>query len=180
MTGDPELREEERRYREAAGREARTLDSRVLKEPLRKLEPRPALAVPADATIAEAAGRMAEAGQGCVVVLEEERLAGTLTERDVMRRVLAPGEDPKTVRVGEAMTREPERLSLDDTLGYALHKMSVGSFRHLPIVDEQDRPVGLVTQQDGVRYLAGFFPEEVLNQPPRSIEQRPPRNRYGG
>jgi hypothetical protein len=50
----------------------------------------------------------------------------------------------------------------------------------LPVVDEKGYPVGVLTQLQGVRYLASFFPEAVINQPPRSIEQRPPRNRYGG
>jgi signal-transduction protein with cAMP-binding, CBS, and nucleotidyltransferase domain len=176
-----ELEEEERRYQESAGRGGgRTLDSGVLSDPVRLLRPRPALEARRDETISEAARRMAEGRQGCVVVVEKGRLVGILTERDVITRVLASGKDPKTVRVGDAMTSPPERLSLDDTLGFALHKMSVGHFRHLPLVDAQDRPVGLITQQEGVRYLAGFFPAEVINHPPRSVEQRPPRNRYGG
>ena len=78
------------------------------------------------------------------------------------------------------MTADPERLVLGDTLGYALHKMSVGSFRNLPLVDDAGLPAGVVSQQEGVKYLVGFFPAEVIAQPPRSIEQQPPDSQYGG
>jgi CBS domain-containing protein len=175
-----ELEEEERRYQEAGGPRGRSLDSSVLSDPVRLLRPRQAIEVRRDETVSDAARRMADGGQGCVVVVEKGRLVGILTERDVITRVLALGKDPKAVPVGDAMSSPPERLSLDDTLGFALHKMSVGHFRHLPLVDADGRPVGLITQQEGVRYLAGFFPAEVINHPPRSVEQSPPRNRYGG
>lgn len=178
---DVELEEEERRYREAAGGgSGRTLDSSVLSDPVWLLRPRKAIEARRDETVAEAARRMAEGRQGCVVVVEGGRLVGILTERDVITRVLAPGKDPAKVRIGDAMTSPPERLSRDDTLGFALHKMSIGHFRHLPLVDAEGRPAGLITQQEGVKYLAGFFPAEVINHPPRSVELSPPRNRYGG
>jgi len=69
---------------------------------------------------------------------------------------------------------------VEDTLGFALHKMSVGGFRHLPVVDDDGAPAGVISQREGVQYLVGFFPQELVNQPPRSIAQRPPRNQFGG
>ena len=176
-----EKEEEERRYKEAAASgEAKTLDSRVLSNPVRVLNPRAAVRAQPDETVLAVVERMAAERQGCALVVKDDRLAGIFTERDLMTRVLARGKDPATLSVGDVMTSDPESLTLDDTLGYALHKMSVGSYRHVPIVDGKGHPVSVITQQEGVRYLVGFFPAEAINNPPRSIEQAPPTKQYGG
>jgi CBS domain-containing protein len=78
------------------------------------------------------------------------------------------------------MTKDPECLTLDDTLGYALHKMTVGEYRSVPVVDDEGKAYGVLTQQEGVKALAALFPASVYNQPPRSFEQKPPKNQYGG
>lgn len=175
-----EEREEERRYEEAARETRRELDRRLLEDPITVLRPRAPVVVGADETVAAVAARMADPGQGCVVVTDGERLAGIFTERDLLVRVIAPARDPAGVAVGEVMTAEPEFVTSEDTLGYALHKMAVGRLRHLPVVDDDGRPTGMLTQREGVRYLAGFFPETLINQPPRSITQLPPQSRHGG
>lgn len=175
-----EEREEERRYEEAGRRERRELDRRLLEDPITVLQPRAPVVVEPAAKVADIAARMADPGQGCVVVVEGERLAGIFTERDLLVRVVAPGLDPALVTVGEVMSSKPEFAMNDDTLGYALHKMALGRLRHLPVVDDDGRPIGLLTQREGVRYLASFFPETLINQPPRSFTQKPPDSRHGG
>ena len=175
-----ERREEERRYDEAATEETETLDLHVLENPVRVLRRRPSVDVAPGERLADALARMVDAKQGCAIVVEERRVVGIFTERDALTRVLAPGRDPAAVTVADVMTPDPECLTLDDTIGYALHKMSVGGFRHLPVVGEDGAPVGVLSQREGVQYLVGFFPEAVVNQPPRSIAQRPPQNQHGG
>jgi CBS domain-containing protein len=172
--------EEERRYQEAAKEERRALERRLLEDPIRVLQPKTVATVAPDETVAHVVGRLAGAPQGCVVVLEGGQVAGILTERDVVRRIVAPGRDPAATAVGDVMTPDPEVLYVDDTLGFALHKMSLGGYRHLPVVDAAGRLLGMITQDDGMRYLVGFFPDAVINQPPRSIQQKPPRSRHGG
>ncbi|MHC4548981.1 MAG: CBS domain-containing protein [Planctomycetota bacterium] len=175
-----EQEEEERRYEESAAEEARRLDSRILKEPVRVLDPEPAVSVAPDDDLRVVVQRMSERGQGCAVVVADDRVVGIFTERDAVVRVLAPGSEVSRLKVKDVMTPDPERLTLEDTLGYALHKMSVNGFRHLPIVDDQGRLVGVISQREGVRYLVDFFPEAVINQPPRSVAQQPPRRQHGG
>lgn len=175
-----EQNEEERRYREAAREEKRALDRRLLEDPIRLLRPRAPVVVKAGDNVADAVRKMAESRQGCAVVLDGDRVAGIFTERDVLVRVVAAGADASSLAVADAMTKDPECLSADDTLGFALHKMSVGGYRRLPVLDEDGRPVGLITQSEGMRYLVGFFPDAVINQPPRSITQKPPRSQHGG
>lgn len=171
--------EEERRYEEAAKEEAKRLDSRVLSDPVPVLEPKSAvIAAPGDKVI-HVARAMADKRCSCALVVEDNRLIGIFTERDALARVLIAGRDPHATVVDDVMTPDPERLVLGDTIGYALHKMTVGSFRNLPLVDRNGVPAGVVSQQDGVKYLVGFFPDEIINQPPRSIVQNPPPQ-YGG
>ncbi len=64
------------------------------------------------------------------------------------------------------MTPEPESLRSDDRIGYAINRMHAGGFRSLPLVDEEHRPIGIITVNDVVRWLAEIFPEAVLNLRP--------------
>jgi len=64
------------------------------------------------------------------------------------------------------MTPSPETLRTKDPVAYALNKMSVGGFRHVPLVDDAGRPVGIVSAGDLVDFLVELCPEEILNLPP--------------
>lgn len=170
--------EDERRYAESARTEGK---ERVFETPVRSLHVRPAVVATPDESVAAAVQRMVAAGQGGVLVTGASgRVAGIFTERDLLVRVVAKGLDPARTAVKAVMSKDPECLTLDDTLGYALHKMTVGEYRSVPVVDDAGRPLGVLTQQDGVKALASLFPESVFNQPPRSFEQKPPKNQYGG
>jgi CBS domain-containing protein len=106
------------------------------------------LTVSADATLGEAAGKMAERAVGAVVVLDGERIAAILTERDVMRAVAA-GEDG-SAPVSEWMTRHPDTIEPTDTTDHAASLMIHGGFRHLPVLDE-GKVVGIVSIRDLMR-----------------------------
>lgn len=106
------------------------------------------LTVSADATLGEAAGKMAERAVGAVVVLNGERIAAILTERDVMRAVAA-GEDG-SAPVSEWMTRHPDTIEPTDTTDHAASLMIHGGFRHLPVLDE-GKVVGIVSIRDLMR-----------------------------
>ncbi len=170
--------EDERRYREASKSHGK---HSVFETPVRSLYVRPAVVVRSDENVAATVRVMVAAAQGCVLVAGPDgRVAGIFTERDLLVRVVAKGLDPARTPVKAVMTKDPERLTLDDTLGYALHKMTVGEYRSVPVVDDGGKPVGVLTQQEGVKALASLFPSSVINQPPRSFEQKPPKNQYGG
>ena len=74
----------------------------------------------------------------------------------------------------------PECLSPHERVGFALHMMLTHGYRHLPVLDEDDRPSGIVSQRFLLNYLCEFFPEDVLNQPPQSVFSAPPREQHGG
>jgi CBS domain-containing protein len=95
-------------------------------------------------SVHEAAGRMAQRNVGAVLVAEEERLVGIFTERDLLRRVVAAGLDPRATRLAEVMTRAPRTISPATRFGEALVLMQECGFRHLPVV-EDGKPLGMVS-----------------------------------
>ena len=106
------------------------------------------LTIEPDADLGEAARRMATRGVGAVVVMEGERLAGILTERDLLKAVGA-GLRPDA-RVSEWMTRHPETIESGDSTDHAAALMIHGGFRHLPVVDE-GTVVGILSIRDLMR-----------------------------
>ena len=106
------------------------------------------LTVAADATLGEAAAAMATRGVGAVVVLEGERVAAILTERDVMKAVAAGNDGSAPVK--EWMTPHPDTIEPTDTTDHAASLMIHGGFRHLPVLDE-GRVAGIVSIRDLMR-----------------------------
>ena len=108
------------------------------------------LSVGADDLIADAARRMVDRGVGAVLVMDGERLAGILTERDVLRAVAEGRVDG--ARVGERMTRHPETVEASESTGHAASLMIHGGFRHLPVT-EGAAVVGIVSIRDLMRVV---------------------------
>lgn len=147
--------------------EAARLGAAITKRPMRALPTlKPPVRVAPSASIRQAVELMNERGIGCVLVEEHGRLVGIFTERDVLRRVITLGRDIDAIPVGEVMTRDPECLTLDDGIAYALNMMSDGGFRHIPLVDAEGRPAGIVAMRNVVDYIVDLFPSEVRNLPP--------------
>ena len=158
-------------------RTPRVLDQRMIREPIRSLDPRQPLSLPPGATVRDAIEMMREHRVGCVLVVEDERLTGIITERDLVVK-LVDADVGRPIR--DLMTPDPEVLTLDDPIVYALNKMSVGGFRHVPLVDEEQRPVGMVSVKDIIDYIVDFFPNEVLTVPPDPARAEAWRGRDGG
>jgi CBS domain-containing protein len=108
------------------------------------------LSVGADERIAAAARRMVDRGVGAVLVMDGERLAGILTERDVLQAVAEGRAEDATV--GERMTRQPETVEASESTGHAASLMIHGGFRHLPVT-ESGAVVGIVSIRDLMRVV---------------------------
>jgi len=83
-----------------------------------------------------------------VVETASGRLVGIVTDRDLVLNVIARGLDASTTKVSEAMTRDPVCCKEEEPLEDALEKMSTYQVRRLPVVDAQDRIVGIIAQAD--------------------------------
>jgi CBS domain-containing protein len=117
------------------------------------------LTVEATLPLAEVAARMVDRQVGAVLVLERERLAGILTERDVLRAVARGIRDDAVVR--DWMTTDPETIAPDETVEQAATLMMHGGFRHLPVV-EGSEIVGILSIRDLMRVaLADSAPRGV-------------------
>jgi CBS domain-containing protein len=108
------------------------------------------LTVEASLPVIEVAQRMTERDVGAVLVIEDGRLAGIMTERDLMRAV-ARGLDDDAVVAG-CMTRNPETITPDDTTEHAAVLMIHGGYRHLPVL-EGDDVVGIISIRDLVQVV---------------------------
>lgn len=146
--------------------EERRLGEAILGAAIRSLEPQPAVSVPGSATIREAIAAMLDHGIGAILVVDEGgRTLGIFTERDVLRRVVLSGVDLGH-RVAEVMTGEPETLDLGDGIAFALNRMILGGFRHVPIVDDAGAPVAVLSLREVVGFIVSLLPSRVLNLPP--------------
>ena len=108
----------------------------LLATPLAELPLKKPLVLGPDSTVAEAVGLMCERHEGCVFVeTDADGLVGVFTERDVAVRVAPRGRDPEQTRLREVMTAGPVVLQRDDPVSWALHRMGVDGFRHIPVLD---------------------------------------------
>jgi CBS domain-containing protein len=130
-----------------------------------RLHPTPPLRVRPDQAVADAAALMRQESVGCLLVCDGDRIVGILTERDLLRRVLAAGK-PLTTPVAECMTPNPVVVHRKEPVGSAVRRMEEGGYRHLPVVDEAGRPVGVLSVKRIVHYLVEHFPSTVYNLPP--------------
>lgn len=112
-------------------------------------------------SVRDAAVMMSARNIGAVLVCEGDKLLGILTERDLMRKVVAAKLDPDKVTVGEVMTKSPETLAPTATAMEALGVMNERGFRHLPVVDEQGRVIGMVSIRDLYSAVQASTEEEL-------------------
>ena len=131
--------------------QAPAFKGQLLGEHLDELGSPPPITVTADTPIDVAIARMHEGETDCVLVLAGERLVGIFTDRDAV--VKAAGKRLDSFHVRDFMTPDPVVLRHDDPIAVAIHKMAVGDFRHIPIV-EDGRPTGVVSARDVFRHLA--------------------------
>jgi 2-oxoglutarate/2-oxoacid ferredoxin oxidoreductase subunit beta len=118
------------------------------------LQPNAPITIDSSASLAKAIRQMNAHHIGCLLVTDEnDKLIGVFTERDVLMRVVGIVSDLSAMSVGEYMTPNPIALNDGLPIAQALHEMSVHGFRHLPLVDKENRPDGIISFRDVVRYL---------------------------
>jgi CBS domain-containing protein len=104
--------------------------------------------IDADKTVDYAAKMLKDENVGLAPIVEGQRLVGTLTDRDIVVRVVAEGRDPKTVRVREVASTDLITIDPQQDLDEALRLMASHQVRRLPVVEEDGRVVGVLAQAD--------------------------------
>ena len=115
----------------------------------------PNVVAPGDPVLA-AVRLMQKTRHGSVLVVEHGTLVGIFTERDVLDRVAGENVDLARLPVQVVMTPNPQALAEEDALAFAVHKMAVGHYRHIPVVRD-GRPVGFVSVRGVLKFLARSF-----------------------
>jgi len=154
----------------------RDVGKAILETKIEELKFTPPVTLPVDATVAKAIEVMRKKKVGAIIVVEKgkkRRVVGIFTERDLLARVLDKRGYGR-LALGKVMTANPETLRRKDGLAYALNKMSVGRFRHVPLVDDAGKAAGMLSIRDVIDFVVEIIPEAVLNLPPEpSLELHP-------
>lgn len=125
----------------------------LMEDAVRLLAPRPPVTVSPEATVREAIGTLLARDIGALLVADAGgKLLGIFSERDLLVKVAGLRPDWSDQPVRQFMTPDPETVTPDDTLAFALHKMDVGGYRHLPVIDD-GRAVGMLSVRDMLRHI---------------------------
>ena len=108
-------------------------------------------AIDADKPVSYAARMLKDEDVGLAPIVEGDRLVGTLTDRDIVTRVVAEGKDPQSVTVREVASTDVVTVDPEQDLNEALRLMASNKVRRLPVVEEDGRLVGVVAQADVAR-----------------------------
>jgi CBS domain-containing protein len=114
-----------------------------------RLGNKPPLTVAPDDTVVRAARAIVERGVGAATVLDGDTVVGVVTERDVMRKIVAAGRDPQVIRVREIMSSPVLSVNLNTSVADAARIMRENHIRHLVVLDGNDKLAGMLA----LRYL---------------------------
>ncbi len=117
-------------------------------------------------TIQAAVDLMQQNKSGYVVLAKAKKVFGLFTETDMINKVLEKESD-WSKPASEFMTKDWCTLKMTDSAGQAIDMMSEKKFYHIPLVDENDNLVNVISVRTLTRFLAEFYPTEIYNLPPR-------------
>ena len=130
-----------------------TLHRALCEDPITQMKHQPFTCIEASSSIIQVLKQMEQKNIACVMVTENDRLAGIFSERDVLDKVADRFEEIRDQPVRTVMTPEPVAVRGTDTLAKALAVMAVGGFRHVPILDPDDKVIGMIGPRRVNTYL---------------------------
>jgi predicted transcriptional regulator len=131
--------------------------------PIKRVTMPKAISVEEGTSLGEVVSMMQEKKIGSIVITNKGKLTGILTERDILMKVIGKMENWQTTAVSEVMTSAPQSLMEDDEIAYVLNNMHIGGYRHIPIVNENEEPIAMMSIKDVVGWILDHFPNEIAN-----------------
>jgi CBS domain-containing protein len=129
------------------------IERSLMEDPVSVLHPKKPITVRPTATVRETIDIMLDQDIGALLVAGEDgKLAGIFSERDLLTKVAGLHDPYADLPVQQFMTPNPETVTATDTLAFALHKMDVGGYRHLPVLKD-GLPVGVISVRDMLRHI---------------------------
>lgn len=140
------------------------VDVGFLSQSVGQLNTPPAVCMKQSETVARALEVMRKHHIGCVLLTGQDgKLSGIFSERDCMEKVFTTSLDREGAKVEEFMTRDPVTIDFTVSMAYGLSLMSMGGFRHLPVVDQDQIPVGVVSVKDIVNHITSTFIDDIMH-----------------
>lgn len=137
-----------------------------LMDPITTLSNVKVVTVGSQSTLEEAIELMNDKRIGALLVVDDAKITGIFTERDVLTKIVGRKLELSEHKIGDFMTRDPDTLPESAIVAFALNKMVVGGFRHVPVVDKAGTATGIVSMREIMDHLVDHFSEVILNLPP--------------
>ena len=138
------------------------IDHRFLSRSIGILNPRPPLCLSENASLEEVLRLLKSNKIGAVILTDQlGKVSGVFTERDVVLK-FSLEDIPLNTPVSTLMTKAPKTLEMTSAVAYALQMMSEQGYRHLPIVDEENYPVGMISVKDLVDFIVRSLSKALL------------------
>lgn len=129
------------------------LEEAILTDRIRKLDPREPIAVAPSTRVGDVLPIMVENHIGCLLVVEDDKLLGVFSERDALMRLNVDAAQHADAPISDFMTPHPETLEAKTRIAFAIQRMDLGGYRHVPIVDGEGKAVGIISARDILDYL---------------------------
>lgn len=139
---------------ESLPRPTEGLQRQIMGDSVKRLKIDQSLGTSPGVSLLDAVRQMQDHHIGCLLVLEGPQIVGILTERDLLNKVAIRQTDLRTLKVREVMTANPVVLKEEDSIAFALNKMAIGGFRHIPVV-AGGLPLGIISIRNVLQHLCG-------------------------
>ena len=131
---------------------ASSVEADLLRDRVERLWPKTPSTVPPDMPVGQVLKKMVDETIGCVMVVDKGKLVGIFSERDALMKLNIDAAKFFTKPISQFMTQQPVTLETSDKIAFALQKMNVGGYRHLPILFN-GKLAGVISIRDILRYL---------------------------
>ncbi len=137
-----------------------------LDDPITSINLRKPVTTGGETSVADCLQLMREERIGCLLITEGDEVVGIFTERDIIRRIVGKNLSHEDIDVSDYMTPDPDTLTSDSPLAFALNYMVLGGYRHVPILDEDNHAVACLSIKDVVKHIGDHYFSEIVNLPP--------------
>jgi len=131
---------------------ATSVEADLLRDRIERLWPKTPSTVPPDMPVGQVLKKMVDERIGCVMIVDQGQLVGIFSERDALMKLNVDAAKFMQKPISQFMTQRPVTLETSDKIAFALHKMNVGGYRHLPILFN-GKLAGVISIRDILRYL---------------------------
>ena len=161
---------------ESTGKTGITLDKGIsLSDPLSTLTQEKFIVLNEQATLRDAIDSIQKYHIGCILLENNHKITGIFTERDIVQHIVGNRHNLEKECVADYMTKSPDVLHFQDPIAFALNKMISGGYRHIPIVDKKEKPIGVIAMENIINHLGDCFFEDIVNLPPTPLRDQTQR-----